>query len=328
VEFLSRSRLFETTDPEAGQEFAGRIWEKNQTFLRADRYGLRWNQVDLEASALSYIEVDHPVDLIAQGPLSDHFRLFFHRGGAISHQLDGRSLVSDVETSVIHAPGENLKLTIEPFQLLLVSLPGDFVRSSLSQRFKKMPPPSSWLGDIKDSPCVQTLRSTAEWLCAELDRPNSPLARPGKPRRHAERMLLSLFMECLAEAAPAEADPILGISEAQVRRAEEWIAAHISEPIGLEEVSSALGIGLRSLERAFQRARGCSPRQAIFRQRLERVREALLRAGPGDTVTSIAAEYGFLELGRFSMRYRQQFGEAPSQTLARRRNPSGSVVTL
>jgi transcriptional regulator GlxA family with amidase domain len=33
------------------------------------------------------------------------------------------------------------------------------------------------------------------------------------------------------------------------------------------------------------------------------------------TVTQIAAEYGFLELGRFSVRYRSLFGESPSVTL-------------
>ena len=44
-------------------------------------------------------------------------------------------------------------------------------------------------------------------------------------------------------------------------------------------------------------------------------------AEPGATVTGIATEHGFLELGRFAMRYRRQFGETPSQTLARRTGP-------
>jgi hypothetical protein len=35
-------------------------------------------------------------------------------------------------------------------------------------------------------------------------------------------------------------------------------------------------------------------------------------------VTGIATEFGFFELGRFAVRYRERFGEKPSETLARR----------
>jgi AraC-like DNA-binding protein len=321
MELLSRNRLFQTTDPDAGRQFAGQMWEKHRSILKDGQYGLRWNQVDLESASFSYVEHESAVDVSAEGPLSDHFRVFLHQGGAIEHRLNGRSVVSDVGKTVVHAPGVELKLNIQPSALLGVSLRGDLVQSALAQRFRKMPPVQDWLGSLPNSPCVEAFRSTAEWLAGELSRPGSPLIAPGKPRLHAERMLLSLFMGCLTEAAPIEADPILELSEAQVRRAEEWIEAHIMEPVGIEEVSAAVGIGLRSLRRSFQRVRGYSPRQAMVHLRLERVRDALLRAEPGATVTGIATEYGFLELGRFSMRYRQEFGEAPSQTLARRIGP-------
>lgn len=53
-------------------------------------------------------------------------------------------------------------------------------------------------------------------------------------------------------------------------------------------------------------------------RRMHLVRRALLRAAPGSsTVTRIAADYGFWELGRFSIEYRARFGESPSATLRR-----------
>jgi AraC-like DNA-binding protein len=45
---------------------------------------------------------------------------------------------------------------------------------------------------------------------------------------------------------------------------------------------------------------------------------ALLTAAPGDTVTAIAIQNGFADVGRFAQRYRLLFGETPSQTLRRR----------
>jgi AraC-like DNA-binding protein len=50
--------------------------------------------------------------------------------------------------------------------------------------------------------------------------------------------------------------------------------------------------------------------------RLSQVRGALLSArGQLVTVTEIATDFGFGELGRFSVEYRKVFGESPSQTL-------------
>jgi AraC family ethanolamine operon transcriptional activator len=49
---------------------------------------------------------------------------------------------------------------------------------------------------------------------------------------------------------------------------------------------------------------------------MEAVRQALESARPGEaTVTRIATDYGFFELGRFAATYSALFGERPSETL-------------
>ena len=295
-----------------------RIWERNRSTLTDGGYGLRWNQVDVDKVSFAYIEHDCAVDLNAQGPLSDHFRLFFHQDGTIGHRVNGRSFVSHLGNVVVHAPGADLQLDIEPFKLLLVSMDGEAVRAAIAQRFRYLPSLPTWLGALPESPAVQAMRSMASWMAAELERPGSPLASLGKSRLHAERLLLSLFIESLSDAAPNATEPVEEISRTQVRRAEEWIDAHLTDVIGTEEVAAAIGVGVRSLQRSFKRVHGCSPHEFICQRRLEATRGMLMAAGPGTNVTAIATALGFFELGRFSQRYRQHFGETPSATLARR----------
>ena len=53
-------------------------------------------------------------------------------------------------------------------------------------------------------------------------------------------------------------------------------------------------------------------------RRMHLTRRALLRADPSTaTVTEIATEFGFWELGRFSVAYKALFGESPSRSLGR-----------
>ncbi|TMK47760.1 MAG: AraC family transcriptional regulator [Alphaproteobacteria bacterium] len=60
------------------------------------------------------------------------------------------------------------------------------------------------------------------------------------------------------------------------------------------------------------------PIRYLSLRRMHLVRRALLRADPSTTtVTRLATDQGFWELGRFSVAYRALFGESPSQTLRR-----------
>ena len=101
-----------------------------------------------------------------------------------------------------------------------------------------------------------------------------------------------------------------------MQRFEEIVAANADKPLYLVEVCTKIGISARSLRMHCFDHIGMSPHRYLWLRRMNQVRRALSLADPQQmTVTKIATDYGFLELGRFSVGYRRLFGEPPSVTL-------------
>ena len=320
MELLSKYRVFQTADHDEGQQFASQVWEKHHSLIKGKTFGLTWNQADLKRASLAF--VDHPCGLIAtcDGLLSDSFRILLHQTGRIDHTINGKKSVSFPGQCTIHPPQSSLRLDIEPFSLLLLTLDGSFVRSALSQRFAKLPPFEEWaMSFSRGSPSMATLNSLCLWMAKELGSQKSALLIQDRAAASFERTLLTLFVEALVEQHPSAEDIRGNLSELHVKRAEEWVDAHLYEPIGAEEVAAALGVNPHALVQTFKRMRGYSLSHALLRRRLERARDILGAAGPDTTVTDVATHLGFFELGRFATRYRERFGERPSETLARSR---------
>ena len=101
-----------------------------------------------------------------------------------------------------------------------------------------------------------------------------------------------------------------------VNRLDAFLREHFDEPIHVAELCDVTGVSERSLRNACHAVCGTSPKRYLTRQRMEAVRRALVTAQPGEaTVTRIATDFGFFELGRFAAMYTSIFGERPSDTL-------------
>jgi len=104
-----------------------------------------------------------------------------------------------------------------------------------------------------------------------------------------------------------------------VRRAEEFLEAHATNPIKMQDVFEACGCDRNRLYRAFKQHRGYTPHEFLQSCRLRASRKLLLSPSATDTVSSIAMATGFPHLGRFAAFYKERFGESPSETLRRSR---------
>jgi AraC-like DNA-binding protein len=86
------------------------------------------------------------------------------------------------------------------------------------------------------------------------------------------------------------------------------------------DLACEVGTTNRTLLRAFQETFGVPPRQYLILRELHAVRRSLRSSDSADaTVADVLTRHGIWEFGRFAARYRRQFGEVPSATLARSR---------
>jgi transcriptional regulator GlxA family with amidase domain len=110
-----------------------------------------------------------------------------------------------------------------------------------------------------------------------------------------------------------------GGPEAVIVRLDAALAGWDGASVRVHDLARAGGVSARTLHRVFARHYGAPPIAHLRRERLQRVRQDLLAAGPGETVTSVAFDWGFSHLGRFAAFYETCFGERPSETLRRGR---------
>ena len=103
-----------------------------------------------------------------------------------------------------------------------------------------------------------------------------------------------------------------------------YIEAHLRENISTTRLAQYCGVSYRTLQRAFVSVHGISPLGWLKQKRLHGARDELLRpvASEKTSVTEVATNWGFNDLGRFAAQYREHFGELPKETLRRAKKVS------
>jgi AraC family transcriptional regulator, ethanolamine operon transcriptional activator len=105
-------------------------------------------------------------------------------------------------------------------------------------------------------------------------------------------------------------------SHRQAELAIDLALSRPDQPLLVSELAERISVSERTLRRAFKCCYGLSPLEYLRIYRLHQAR-AVLRANCPErtTVTQVAFDFGFWDLGRFAGAYRQLFGELPSETL-------------
>ena len=143
--------------------------------------------------------------------------------------------------------------------------------------------------------------------------PATPLV-VGQASRLLAAVTLATFPNDLAEKEPAaertDAQP------AVLRRAIQFIESHADSDIALADIAEAVHISPRAVQYMFRRHLGTTPLQYLRRLRLRAAHHELIEADRShDTVSQIAAKWGFAHTGRFAVLYRETYGRSPHTTL-------------
>jgi len=171
---------------------------------------------------------------------------------------------------------------------------------------------------IRPDPALLSRLMKLHQVVAQLARDNFEVLELPEVCRALDEQLLHLMVRCLAEGVDVEIKLGDRRHSAIIARFEEFLEANLDRAIYLTEICAAIGVAERTLRAACEEHLGMGPIRFLALRRMHLVRRALLHAHPSEaTVTRIATDQGFWELGRFSVAYRALFGESPSETLRR-----------
>jgi AraC family ethanolamine operon transcriptional activator len=133
------------------------------------------------------------------------------------------------------------------------------------------------------------------------------------------RVILEDYLPLLIEAIPpmeAQGSKPARSRVKLVQQAEDYMRAHLDEPMTLKDLCQILNTSSSPLNYGFQEVFGLSPMAYLKRLRLHAAHKTLKTSDPTiTTVQDIAHHFGFWHTGRFSQEYRQLFGELPSAAL-------------
>jgi AraC-like DNA-binding protein len=172
---------------------------------------------------------------------------------------------------------------------------------------------------MNESPTSRGLRLSLEGYFRLLERREELALDPQNVLRARQDMLEMVRMTLLPQPSPGDVE----LKAPRPRRralaiaVEEWLWRKVDDPdappVSLGAVAAEFGVSIRSIQLAVEESFGVSFVRFARLARLHQVHAALVH-GVDTNVSEVATRYGFWHLGRFSLYYREVFGQRPSET--------------
>ena len=171
---------------------------------------------------------------------------------------------------------------------------------------------------VRPSPALMSQLLNAHANATLMARTNPDVLASPEVARALEEQLTRLMVRCLTEGNSIKMSVRNRRRGRIVAQFEEYLEANRGRALYLMEICKAIGVAERTLRDACDERFGMGPIRYLTLRRMHLVRRALLRNDFSESsVTRIATDHGFWELGHFAVAYRALFGEVPSASLRR-----------
>ena len=125
----------------------------------------------------------------------------------------------------------------------------------------------------------------------------------------ARQESFALFLKTLVELTNWTSNGEADEEPCAIRRAREFVTAHVGQPITLDTLAEISGLSKFHLLRVFKAQTGLTPWQFQMQARIEQVRKML---AAGEPAGQVAAACGFVDQSHMTRRFRQFVGSTPT----------------
>ncbi len=266
-----------------------------------------------------------PIHLDDFDPAAGNILVLNTLGGALRHKLDSRSdaVTRPGDSFVVDCSRTDYWLDGDMDHLQLnLTIPHDTIAGVAQRWFGFVPDDRLWTRRLGFGGEGSRWQALMRYVVQSI-RSDRGEASAGVMQRHLEEMICLDLLDVWASGAGVRlADGARAAAPRYVREAEAMMEREAREAPTIGAMAARVGVSARTLSNGFQRFRGISPRSFLRDRRLEGLRAALEAAGPFESVTSIATDWGVANLGAMAGAYRRRFGELPSATLRRAKGKS------
>lgn len=231
-------------------------------------------------------------------------------------QYCGMEVSSDA--IVVGGPGSSRHIrTCGPCRWSSMSLPPDDLSAASFALLGRELRPGSLTRLVHPAPAHMALLVRLHAVTRHLAEAAPEVFTRPEVSRALEHELVHAMVTCLSDDDQAEVGTGWRHHSVIIRRFEEVLAKHNNRPMYLAEICAAVGASQSTLRACCCEHLGMGPVHYLWLRRMHLARRALQGPDPAATVTKIATEHGFGELGRFAVQYRALFRELPSAILRR-----------
>lgn len=329
---LSRYSGFTTKDVDELCQFASRQLDREIEFMGRRDVHLSAHTAKLELLTVSSVE--YGGSGLSSRTINTGYSLVRMEVGRLERRLNGHSHLFGPGGGFLETPEREVMTTARtvsgPSLTVTIALPAGLIEREAELLIgEPVRQPLEVAGPL-DLRSSTYLGQNIDYLLEELERDYGIFEKfPLLSQQFQRRVVTGLIVQTANNYRRLLGQHFGGPARRHIMKVEEYVEAHLRDPLTVGDMARAAGISVRTLEDCCRRMRGKTPEMMLRSMRLHGAHKRLAKALPEDTVISVAHEYGFTHPGRFSYHYRREFrGESPVETLQRGRRRSMAALAM